>query len=104
MSDRALSLEQRLDAIEEKLDGLISQVSHVIEIVQEVFPDVSIGDSNDNAPRPFDGLDFARLPKHLRQTLRCLQSKGQATASEVAKETRKERAVESDYLNQLHIM
>ncbi|MFX0115757.1 MAG: transcriptional regulator [Candidatus Hodarchaeota archaeon] len=104
MSDRDLSLEQRLTSIEDKLDKLAAQVSQVAVIMQETFTGVPLAQPDGDEPRVFDGLDLARLPKHLQKTLLCLQAKGQATASEIAEATSKERAVESDYLNQLHIM
>ncbi|MFW9913975.1 MAG: transcriptional regulator [Candidatus Thorarchaeota archaeon] len=104
MSKNDLALEQRLSSIEDKIDRLTTQISQIAATINGIFPDISLNASNDVGPRPFDGLDFARLPKHLQKTLRCLQLKGQATASEIADTTKKERAVESDYLNQLHIM
>ena len=46
-------------------------------------------------------LDF---PKHLQVTLTTLLKLGSATATEVAAATKKQRAVESAYLNQLVTM
>lgn len=44
------------------------------------------------------------LPNHLKETMLALISLGEATATEVAKETGKARASESNYLNQLRRM
>ncbi len=44
------------------------------------------------------------LPDHLRKTATILCTKGSATAGQVAKESRKTRAVESSYLNQLVVL
>ena len=49
----------------------------------------------------FDVLTLLSLPDHLRKTAMAICKLGMATASEVAKETGRARAVESDYLNQL---
>lgn len=51
--------------------------------------------------RGFDALDLLDLPKHLQETAKALTKISQGTASDIAKETKKKRAVESDYLNQL---
>jgi hypothetical protein len=44
------------------------------------------------------------LPAHLIKTYLALQHLGHATAEEVAAITRKQRAVESSYINQLCVM
>jgi predicted transcriptional regulator len=44
------------------------------------------------------------LPDHLRKTAVTLCRLGQATAEEVAEQTKRARAVESGYLNQLVLM
>ena len=104
MSNRDSSFDERFNSFEEKLNDLISKVSQLSEMLERYLPFFSPRDSETSGPIPFDGLDFARLPNHLRKTLQCLQSKGEATAIQVAEMTRKERAVESDYLNQLYVM
>jgi len=49
----------------------------------------------------FKVLEF---PKHLQTTIITLLKLGRATAADVASETKKARAVESSYLNQLVVM
>jgi hypothetical protein len=54
--------------------------------------------------KPSDSLDvmmLLSLPDHLRTTATTLFEIGPATAEDIAELTRKERAVESNYLNQL---
>ena len=45
-----------------------------------------------------------KLPDHLRQTYKVLIDQGEATATQIAEKTRRQRAVESLYLNQLTLM
>ena len=44
------------------------------------------------------------LPNHLRQTMLTVIALGEATATDVSKQTGKSRASESDYMNQLERM
>jgi len=50
---------------------------------------------------PLDVDVLLTLPDHLRQTAIAVSARGSATAKEVASETGRTRAAESDYLNQL---
>ncbi len=49
----------------------------------------------------FVPASLASLPKHLRRTMEAIATSGEATAQQVADETGRSRAAESDYLNQL---
>jgi hypothetical protein len=49
-------------------------------------------------------LILLRLPTHLIKTYFTLQNFGEATATDVSKQTGKARAIESNYLNQLVMM
>ena len=51
-----------------------------------------------------DVIDYIELPQHLRKTYEALLKLGKGTDEEVHNETGRARAVESDYLNQLHTM
>jgi hypothetical protein len=44
---------------------------------------------------------FVSLPEHLRETMQAILTCGEATALQVSEKTRRSRAAESDYLNQL---
>ncbi|RLE51296.1 MAG: transcriptional regulator [Candidatus Methanomethylicota archaeon] len=50
---------------------------------------------------PLDAMALLSLPDHLRKTALALGKLGEARAEDVARETGRERAVESSYLNQL---
>jgi hypothetical protein len=53
---------------------------------------------------PLDVMTLLSMPDHLRKTAMTLCRLGRATAEDVAEQTRRARAVESGYLNQLVIM
>jgi hypothetical protein len=50
---------------------------------------------------PLDVATLLALPDHLRKSALALATLGEATATDLSKETGRVRAVESDYLNQL---
>lgn len=50
---------------------------------------------------PLDVTTLLSLPDHLRKSAMGLATLGEATATDLSKETGRVRAVESDYLNQL---
>lgn len=50
-----------------------------------------------------DLQDLMMLPDHLRKTQQSLNMLTMATAEEIAEKTGRARAVESSYLNQLHL-
>lgn len=59
----------------------------------QAFPDASL-----------DVMTLLSLPDHLRKTAMSICRCGRATAQEIASQTKRARAVESAYLNQLVIM
>lgn len=59
----------------------------------QAFPDASL-----------DVMTLLSLPDHLRKTAMTICRCGRATAQEIASQTKRARAVESAYLNQLVIM
>jgi hypothetical protein len=110
LSDEDSSLEQRALVIQRKLNDLLSHLSQVVQVVWAdddhliAWPSIPKEKPTDDGPIHYDALDFAKLPSHLRMTLRILQSKGQATAIEVADATGNDASVENDHLNQLHLL
>jgi len=58
----------------------------------------------DGLPDVLDVMTLLSLPDHLRKTAVTLCKLEQATADEVAEQTKRARAVESGYLNQLVLM
>ena len=87
-----------LEKIKESLDRLNEKIDVMIEIQRhgqkegQTIPDV------------LDVMTLLSLPDHLRKTAVTLCKLGQATADEVAEQTKRARAVESGYLNQLVLM
>ena len=56
---------------------------------------------SDNTRLPLDVDVLLSLPDHLRKTAMAISGKPSATADEIADVTKRTRAAESDYLNQL---
>jgi len=88
------SINRNIEILGKKLDRVI-----------ELQPQISGRAAGKKAPSlegiPLDVTTLLSLPDHLRKTAMAIASLSEATATEVAKETERVRAVESDYLNQL---
>jgi len=84
-------IKESLDRLNEKLDVMIEIQKHS-QKESEALPDV------------LDVMTLLSLPDHLRKTAVTISRLDQATAEEVADQTRRARAVESGYLNQLVMM
>jgi len=91
---------QILEKIRESLDRLNEKMDVFIEI-QKHNPR---SDLDQSIPDVLDVMTLLSLPDHLRKTAVTLCKLGQATADEVAEQTKRARAVESGYLNQLMLM
>lgn len=89
-----------LEKIKESLDRLNEKMDVFIDI-QKHSPRGSLDQS---IPDVLDVMTLLSLPDHLRKTAVTLCKLGQATAEEVAEQTKRARAVESGYLNQLMLM
>ena len=87
-----------LQKIKESLDSLNEKMEVIIEL-QKHSPKV-----NPEIPDVLDVMTLLSLPDHLRKTAITLCKLEQATAEEVAEQTKRARAVESSYLNQLVMM
>ena len=90
---------QLLEKIRENLEQLNEKIDVMIEIQkhgQRVIPD--------NLPEALDVMTLLSLPDHLRKTAVSLCKLEEATADQVSEQTKRARAVESGYLNQLVIM
>jgi hypothetical protein len=94
------SSTQILEKIRESLDRLNEKMDVFIEI-QKHNPR---GGLDQTIPDVLDVMTLLSLPDHLRKTAVSLCKLGQATAEEVAVQTKRARAVESGYLNQLMLM
>jgi predicted transcriptional regulator len=90
---------QVLEKIKESLDRLNEKMEIIIELQKHgqkespIPPDV-----------PLDVMTLLSMPDHLRKTAIAVCRLGRATAEEVAQQTKRARAVESAYLNQLVMM
>ncbi len=95
-----------LEKIEESLEKLNDKVEIMIEIQKNG------GNTDSNSQRAslalpdasLDVMTLLSMPDHLRKTAMTICRNGRATAEEIAEQTKRARAVESAYLNQLVIM
>ena len=88
-----------LEKIREHLEKLNEKMEVMIELQKQDRKDFeTIPDA------PLDVMTLLSMPDHLRKTAMTVCRLGRATAEEVALQTRRARAVESGYLNQLVIM
>jgi response regulator of citrate/malate metabolism len=90
---------QLLEKIKENLELLNEKIDVMIE-----FQKHSPREILDDLPEALDVMTLLSLPDHLRKTAVTLCKLGTATADEVAEQTKRARAVESGYLNQLVVM
>jgi len=85
-------IRESLERINEKMEVMIEIQKHGHKELQLV-PDASL-----------DVMTLLSMPDHLRKTAMTICRCGRATAEEVSQHTKRARAVESAYLNQLVIM
>jgi response regulator of citrate/malate metabolism len=90
---------QLLEKIRENLQQLNEKIDVMIEIQKHNQREIP-----DSLPEALDVMTLLSLPDHLRKTAVTLCKLEEATANEVAEQTKRARAVESGYLNQLVIM
>lgn len=90
-----------LEKIRQGVDKLNEKMEVFIELQkQERRSDFAVQD----LPEALDVMTLLSLPDHLRKTAVSICKLGRATAEEVAEQTKRARAVESGYLNQLVLM
>jgi hypothetical protein len=85
-------IKDSLDRLNEKIEVMIEIQKHEQHVNQEGIPNV------------LDVMTLLSLPDHLRKTAVTLCKLDHATADLVAEQTKRARAVESGYLNQLVLM
>ena len=90
---------QLLEKIRENLEQLNEKIDVMIEIQKHGKREIP-----DSLPEALDVMTLLSLPDHLRKTAVSLCKLEEATANEVSEQTKRARAVESGYLNQLVIM
>ena len=89
-----------LEKIKENLEKLNEKMEIMIELQKH-------GRKNAQLPlsdAPLDVMTLLSMPDHLRKTAMTLCRLGRATADQIAEQTKRARAVESAYLNQLVLM
>jgi predicted transcriptional regulator len=90
-----------LQKIKESLDRLNEKMEVIIEMQKQ---STKVTRVNPDIPDVLDVMTLLSLPDHLRKTAITICRLEQATAEEVAEQTKRARAVESSYLNQLVLM
>jgi response regulator of citrate/malate metabolism len=90
---------QLLEKIRENLEQLNEKIDVMIEMQKHGHRELP-----ENMPEALDVMTLLSLPDHLRKTAVTLCKLEEATADEVAEQTKRARAVESGYLNQLVVM
>jgi response regulator of citrate/malate metabolism len=90
---------QLLEKIRKHLEQLNEKIDVIIEIQKHDQREIP-----ENLPEALDVMTLLSLPDHLRKTAVTLCKLEEATADEVAEQTKRARAVESGYLNQLVLM
>ncbi|MCD6492587.1 MAG: hypothetical protein J7K36_02105 [Archaeoglobaceae archaeon] len=90
---------QLLEKIKESLDRLNEKMEVIIELQKQEPKNLP-----EQLPDALDVMTLLSLPDHLRKTAITICKLGRATADEVAEQTKRARAVESAYLNQLVLM
>jgi len=86
-------IKDNLEKLNEKVEVMIELQKHERKDIQQPLSDA-----------PLDVMTLLSMPDHLRKTAMTVCRLGRATADEVAEQTKRARAVESAYLNQLVIM
>ncbi|WP_440952879.1 transcriptional regulator [Methanococcoides sp. FTZ1] len=87
------------DNSNDEIVRLLKEISGKLDRI--LMQGTSSNDSDDGIFDVLDVMTLLTLPDHLRETATALFELGSATAEDLAKKTHKERAVESNYLNQL---
>jgi uncharacterized protein (DUF1015 family) len=83
-------IRENLEKLNEKVEIMIELQKHNRKEVQPTLADA-----------PLDVMTLLSMPDHLRKTAMTICRLGRATADETADQTKRARAVESAYLNQL---
>jgi len=90
-------LKEILEALKET-NNKLERIAHAQTLILE---SLRRSESEESKKLPLDVDALLTLPDHLRKTAMAVGELGSATADEVATQTGRTRAAESDYLNQL---
>jgi len=97
-------LEQSSTSILQKIKESLDRLNEKMEVMIEIQKHGQRAPGQEVVPDVLDVMTLLSLPDHLRKTAVTLCKLDQATADEVAEQTKRARAVESGYLNQLVLM
>jgi len=86
-----------LEDMKKTLDELVKKVDTLLQRQESPFKEPLI-----KGKGPLDAITLLSLSAKLRKTATILCELGEATAEDIAARTKKKRAVESAYLNQLY--
>ena len=98
------SLQGKQTRVLERIADSLIQLNEKVDVLIELQKHSRGGLHDESLTDALDVMTLLSLPDHLRKTAITLCNLGQATAEEVAKQTKRARAVESGYLNQLVLM
>jgi len=111
MTTKRLDAKDSGEALEKMWKELVqisSKIDRVIEMEEKILRSVAEPkrehEKEEEKLGVLDVMTLLSLPDHLRKSAMVICKVGGATASEVARETGRARAVESGYLNQLVTM
>jgi len=88
----------------EKIRESLERLNEKMEVIIELQKQGARKENLESLPDTLDVMTLLSLPDHLRKTAITICRLGKATAEEVAEHTKRARAVESAYLNQLVLM
>ncbi len=88
-----------LEQVNRNLEELSEKLDRVVNLQETLVSHSKPKENLENLP--LDVATLLSLPDHLRKTALAICKMGEATATDVSKETGRVRAAESDYLNQL---
>ena len=95
------SLQGKQTRVLERIADSLIQLNEKVDVLIELQKHTRGGTVNESVTDVLDVMTLLSLPDHLRKTAVTLCNLGQATAEEIAEQTKRARAVESGYLNQL---
>lgn len=98
------SLQGKQTRMLERIADSLSQLNEKVDVLIELQKHSRGGLHDESLTDALDVMTLLSLPDHLRKTAITLCNLGQATAEEIAEQTKRARAVESGYLNQLVLM
>ena len=101
------NISKTLLELSKNLETLTSKVDLILASQKKTVPLRSVEEKTAKNEISFEALDvmtLLSLPDHLRKTAVTICALRSATAADVARETGRARAVESNYLNQLVTM